>query len=105
MFYFRITLRYILGTIASLYIITLLFHVFKNGIEIGSGHILAYAIVLVQIPAAILLIIISVYSYLTKKVFWSLFKIEYCFLFATLVPFIISWFVYIVFPYFQSIFK
>ena len=100
MYYFRITLRFVLGTVTSLYIITALFHVFENGIEYSAEYILMWSILFFQIPATLILITASIYSYLTKGVLWSLFRIEYYFLLASMSPFLIGWFLYVIWPYF-----
>jgi len=63
-------------------------------------YILGWAILYIQIPASLILIILSIYSYITKGFFWSVLKIEYYFLFPTFLPFVTGWFMYVVFlPY------
>jgi len=101
MYYFRITLRFIFGIVTSLYIITILSQILKNGIEYSSGYIFAYTFLFMQIPASLVLIVVSIYSYLTKRVFWSLFRIEYFFFIASVSPFFISWFLHVIWPSLQ----
>lgn len=48
------------------------------------GYLWVWFILFIQLPAVFLLIIISIYIYLSQRVFWSLFKIEYCYLLATI---------------------
>jgi len=62
-------------------------------------YIWAFAFLFVHIPSTALLLLVSVITYLIKRVFWSLFKIEYYFLFVSLSPFVIGWFMYVVVPY------
>src|ERR1700744_3389290 len=99
MYNFRITLRFILGTVTTLYIITFLFQIFNNGVASYAEYLLIYSIIYFQIPAILILLIVSIYSYLTRGILWSLFKTEYFFLFASLCPFIICWLFYVVWPY------
>ena len=58
-----------------------------------------YVTEFIHLPAILLLIILSISTCFTKKPFWSLLKIEYYFLFASLTPFVIGWFMYVVVPY------
>ena len=85
----RITLRSIFGTVIVLFFICVLSHVFKYPVnQYFMDYILFLAGLYLYLPAVLLLVILSIYSYLSRRVFWSLFKTEYYFLFATLSLFI-----------------
>jgi len=87
----RITLRFVFGTVIVLFLICVLSHVIKNSVDpFIAGYILFLTILYFYLPAVLLLIILSIYSYLSRRVLWSLFKIEYYFLFATLSLFVIE---------------
>lgn len=94
MIYFNLTIRYILGISASLYIIYFLLDIFDK-----TSHHSEYLPFLfelyIEFPAIILLLIVSAYTFLTRRVFWSLFKIEYCLLFANILIGIICGLVYL----------
>lgn len=85
----RITLRFIFGTVIILFLFCVLFRVFNsNQNQYFTGYILFLTGLYFYLPAVLLLIILSIYSYLSRRIFWSLFKIEYYFLFATLILFV-----------------
>jgi hypothetical protein len=75
--FLRITLRFVFCLIAAFYFIDILSHIFKSDMEFSVEWILGYSILFVQLPAVLLLIILSIYSYLSKGVLWSFFKVEY----------------------------
>ena len=82
MFYFRIIIRYILGTWAALYLTAVIINVFSGG-NSGLEYIGAMYLLFIEFPAIILLLLVSLCNYLFTKRFWSVFKIEYYFLFST----------------------
>jgi|SRR5579863_8819895 len=95
MFPFRIILRYIFGAGISLSLFAFLSEIFNVnhlvwGNELMWRYLWVCFILFVQIPAVVLLIIVSGYTYLTQRVFWSLFKTEYYYLFATIALFLIT---------------
>lgn len=91
--YLRITLRVILSIIAFLYVITILSDLFKSNITDLVSHISGFVSLFIQIPLTLVMLFISAYNYFTKKSFWSILKIEYYFLLASLFPFIIGFIV------------
>jgi hypothetical protein len=91
MHYFKIILRFIFGTVTTLWLIMIVGNIFKSDMADFAAYILAYLILFVQIPSAILLILVSTYTFLTKRIFWSLFKIEYYFLIISLSPIMLNW--------------
>jgi len=92
---FRIILRYIFGIGIALCVLTFLAKTFKIDQLVGGNDLLCrylwvWFILFVQFPAVVLLIIISVYTYLTQRIFWSLFKPEYTYLLVTIAFVIIA---------------
>ena len=89
MFYFKIVIRLISATVISLAIIALLFSQLNNSIGDAATALWVDAILFVQIPLTILLLLVSTYTYLTQRSFWLPFETEYYFVFASLAPIII----------------
>jgi hypothetical protein len=58
-----------------------------------------YATLFIHVPAIFILIVISISTLFTKKSLWRFLKTEYYMLFASLAPFVIGWFIYVVVPY------
>jgi len=87
----KITLRFIFSTVIVLCLIYVLSHISKNYENQNYAfYILFLTVVYVYLPAILLLIILSIYNYLSRGVLWSLFKIEYYFLIASLSLFVLD---------------
>jgi len=87
----RIILRFIFSTVIVLYLIVVVSFIFKNNMT-GNyvGYLLFLTSLYIYFPAILLLIVLSIYSYLSKGVLWSLFKIEYYFLLASIGLFVLG---------------
>jgi hypothetical protein len=105
MYYLKITLRFAFGAVIALFLITILSHIFNNGTEDVAAYAYARSVFFLELPASLILLIISMYSYLKKKVPWSFFRIEYSFLIASMSPFFIGWFLYVIWPYFNYLYS
>jgi len=98
MFYFKMIIRFILGIGAVLYVIALLFQIFHNNLHYEVIYICAMYFLFVEFPATILFLLVSAYSYLSNRIFWSLFKIEYYFLIANLTTYSFISLIFLIFP-------
>lgn len=96
MFYYRIIIRYIIGTGAALYIIGLLIDSFNGNPYYGMLYISFMYSFFFEFPAIILFLIVSVCNYLITKRFWSVFKIEYYFLLSRLGLFVLVGLIYFI---------
>jgi len=63
------------------------------------GFMYLYTTLFIHIPAIFILLVLSISTLFTKKSLWAFLKIEYYFLFVSLSPFVIGWFIYVVVPY------
>lgn len=88
-------LRNAFGTVTAIYLVAWYFLIANMDRNLGRlgttlEQLTIYAFYLVHIPAVLALIIVSVYSYITKRAFKSVFGKEYSLLFVSFIPFIIG---------------
>jgi len=84
MFYFRMTIRYILAIGTALAILGFFIETFELHLLGFLVYPYIFYMIFLDCPAVVLLPIVSVCSYFVTKRFWSVFKTEYYFWFAKL---------------------
>jgi|GEM_PF-5354205 len=91
----RRILRNAFGTVTAIYLVAWVFLIANMDKDFGKlnttlEYLATYAFLAIHIPAFLVLIILSIYGYLSKGTFWSDYGKEYNFLFISLIPFVVA---------------
>jgi hypothetical protein len=94
MFYFRMTARYIFGIGAVSYVSAVIVDALNGNPFYGLGYLSFMYSLFVEFPFLLLFLLVTAFNYLFTKTFWSVFKIEYYFLFLRLGLFVLIGLIY-----------
>src|ERR1022692_2874171 len=90
---FKDVLRFAFGTVTVLYACFSLCNIFSNAV---SPYYVIYTLFFLHIPTLSILIIALIYNYLVKRVFWSLFKVEFWFSIISIIALLVCWVTFLI---------